>query len=159
VNATKRKSQRKHPEAKAACDARGTKKYRNRHPEKVTEANHRRRALKLNATVPNRPVTAAVQRERKALFDGCCFCGSKGKLTLEHMVPLSRGGLHVPENLLGSCNSCNCKKNNNPVEDWFRSQPFFSEQRWQRLLEVTLLQEASKKKDEANMGAFTKRAV
>ena len=91
----------------------------------------------MNATVTERPVTAAIEVKRKALFDGCCFCGADKKLTLEHMVPLSRGGLHVEENLLGSCAKCNSSKNHRPVEAWFRKQPFFSEQRWQEIQSVT----------------------
>ena len=59
-------------------------------------------------------------------------------MTLEHMIPLVHGGLHVAENLLGSCMRCNCSKNAKPVESWYRAQPFFDEQRWQRILEVTL---------------------
>ena len=93
----------------------------------------RRRASKLNAIVSDRPVTPAMEAERKNLFGGCCYCGSQRKLSLEHVVALTDGGLHVEENLLGACHSCNSSKGSRPVEMWYRSQSFFSEQRWQEI--------------------------
>ena len=35
-----------------------------------------------------------------------------GKDSLEHKVPLSRGGTNLYENLAVACRSCNCKKHN-----------------------------------------------
>jgi hypothetical protein len=97
----------------------------------------RRRAVKRNATVPGQPVTAAVIAERFALFDGCAYCGADKKLEIEHVAPLAGGGLHVAFNLVGACRSCNASKNDKPVEQWFRSQPFFSVERWERLNGLT----------------------
>ncbi len=82
-------------------------------------------------------MTDAIEAERKALTDGCAFCGADEKLTLEHVVALNDGGLHVPSNLIGSCHSCNSSKNDSHVEEWYRKQPFFSEQRWQRIQTIT----------------------
>lgn len=43
---------------------------------------------------------------------GCCkVCGSKDRLTLDHKVPLSKGGKHVRANLQVLCHSCNSRKN------------------------------------------------
>ena len=126
VAAAARKWGQENPEKVAAC----TRAWSKANPEKRSSIQHKRRALKRNSLDPERPVTAEIQIERKGLFNGCCFCGSQDKLTLEHVIPLSRGGLHVPENLLGSCRSCNCSKNASPVEEWYRAQPFFSEERW-----------------------------
>ena len=61
-------------------------------------------------------VPKSVQRKisRRALFarDGwrCVYCGSDGKLTLDHVVPRSRGGESVWENVVTSCAPCNLKK-------------------------------------------------
>ena len=112
-------------------------RWKRKDPERAIARDQRRRALEKNAIDPDRPVTVEVQKERKALFGGCCFCGSQEKLTLEHVIPLSKGGLHVPENLLGSCKSCNCKKHVTLVEEWYREQPFFSEERWSAIKRCT----------------------
>jgi hypothetical protein len=111
--------------------------WRAENRDKVAAIKHKRRARESNAIVTERPVTGAVATKRKALFSGCCYCGSQEKLTLEHVIALDAGGLHVEENLLGACGPCNFSKNNRPVEEWYRAQPFFSEQRWQEIVEAT----------------------
>src|SRR5581483_479569 len=62
-------------------------------------------------------VPRAAQRKisRRALFarDGwtCVYCGtSGGRLTLDHVVPRSRGGGSVWENVVTACAPCNLKK-------------------------------------------------
>ena len=41
----------------------------------------------------------------------CAYCGSeKGKLTIDHIIPKSRGGKTDFENCVSSCKSCNNKK-------------------------------------------------
>ena len=69
-------------------------------------------------------VPRAVQRKisRRALFarDGwrCVYCGSAGgRLTLDHVVPRSRGGDSVWENVVTSCAPCNLKKGNRLLEE------------------------------------------
>ncbi|MFN8188139.1 MAG: HNH endonuclease [Gaiellales bacterium] len=51
---------------------------------------------------------------RRALFarDGwrCQYCGTSGRLTLDHVVPRSRGGDSVWENVVASCAPCNLRK-------------------------------------------------
>jgi 5-methylcytosine-specific restriction endonuclease McrA len=69
-------------------------------------------------------VPRAVQRKisRRALFarDGwqCVYCGtSSGRLTLDHVIPRSRGGDSVWENVVTSCAPCNLKKGNRLLEE------------------------------------------
>ena len=68
-------------------------------------------------------VPRTVQRKisRRALFarDGwrCVYCGSSGRLTLDHVVPRSRGGDSVWENVVTSCAPCNLRKGNRLLEE------------------------------------------
>ncbi len=69
-------------------------------------------------------VPRTVQRKisRRALFarDGwrCVYCGtSGGRLTLDHVVPRSRGGDSVWENVVTSCAPCNLRKGNRTLEE------------------------------------------
>jgi 5-methylcytosine-specific restriction endonuclease McrA len=69
-------------------------------------------------------VPRAVKRKisRKALFarDGwrCAYCGSStSRLTLDHVVPRSRGGDSVWENVVTSCAPCNLRKGNRLPEE------------------------------------------
>jgi 5-methylcytosine-specific restriction endonuclease McrA len=40
----------------------------------------------------------------------CQYCGARSKLTIDHIVPRSRGGDDSWENLVVACSSCNTKK-------------------------------------------------
>jgi 5-methylcytosine-specific restriction endonuclease McrA len=41
----------------------------------------------------------------------CGYCGSKRELTLDHILPKSRGGGNTWKNLITCCKTCNGKKN------------------------------------------------
>ena len=69
-------------------------------------------------------VPRAIQRKisRRALFarDGwrCVYCGSSGgRLTLDHVVPRSKGGESIWENVVTSCAPCNLRKGNRTIEE------------------------------------------
>lgn len=40
----------------------------------------------------------------------CQYCGSTKKLTLDHVMPRSRGGQHTWDNVVAACESCNGRK-------------------------------------------------
>ncbi|MCB2144747.1 MAG: HNH endonuclease, partial [Rhodobacteraceae bacterium] len=43
----------------------------------------------------------------------CCqYCGSRGELTFDHVLPRSRGGITSWENVVAACSPCNLKKAN-----------------------------------------------
>jgi len=53
---------------------------------------------------------------RKAIFTRdqhtCAYCNAKENLTVDHILPQSRGGQDVWENLITCCLRCNLKKGN-----------------------------------------------
>ena len=68
-------------------------------------------------------VPRAVQRKisRRALFarDGwrCVYCGTNGgRLTLDHVVPRSKGGESIWENVVTACAPCNLRKGDRTLE-------------------------------------------
>jgi 5-methylcytosine-specific restriction endonuclease McrA len=68
------------------------------------------------------PRTLQRKISRRALFarDGwrCVYCGDTGgRLTLDHVVPRSRGGESVWENVVTSCAPCNMRKGNRLPEE------------------------------------------
>ena len=72
--------------------------------------HHRRRAL-VTATPPDRMLTREQWNVILDMSKGRCYwCGKRRKPTLDHVIPLSKGGLHVAENVVVSCLSCNSKK-------------------------------------------------
>jgi 5-methylcytosine-specific restriction endonuclease McrA len=40
----------------------------------------------------------------------CAICYKKVKLEMDHVIPLSKGGLHIPKNIQGLCRPCNLTK-------------------------------------------------
>ncbi len=42
----------------------------------------------------------------------CQYCGSKNQLTMDHVIPASRGGKNNFENCVAACRPCNNRKNN-----------------------------------------------
>jgi 5-methylcytosine-specific restriction endonuclease McrA len=69
-------------------------------------------------------VPRAVQRKisRRALFARdswrCVYCGTTaGRLTLDHVIPRSRGGESVWENVVTACAPCNHQKGNRTLEE------------------------------------------
>ena len=43
----------------------------------------------------------------------CAICHSEGKLTIDHIIPLSKGGWHRIDNIQPLCLPCNLKKRDN----------------------------------------------
>lgn len=78
-----------------------------------------------------------LQRQRSLnLYGGrCCFCGKPQAETLDHLVPLAKGGYTSPGNLLPACASCNHAKSDRHWLDWYSRQPFYDRNRAARLTE------------------------
>ena len=67
-----------------------------------------------------RGVTRRISRRVLFARDGwqCAYCGSGGhRLTLDHVVPRSRGGTSVWENVVASCAPCNHRKGDRLLEE------------------------------------------
>jgi len=47
----------------------------------------------------------------------CCqYCGSKGDLTFDHVLPRSRGGITSWDNVVAACSPCNLRKANKSLK-------------------------------------------
>jgi 5-methylcytosine-specific restriction endonuclease McrA len=73
--------------------------------------------LRRYVRVPHRnrvPLTRAALMRRDNYL--CAYCGSKAD-TIDHVVPRSRGGAHVWENCVASCNRCNHRKADRLIDE------------------------------------------
>ena len=73
--------------------------------------------------------TLRANRSRIYKRDGfeCVYCGSSKNLTLDHVIPRSRGGTNEWTNLVTSCFKCNSKKGDKTPEEAkmkLKHQPF-----------------------------------
>ena len=50
----------------------------------------------------------------------CQYCGATERLSLDHIVPWSRGGKDSADNLVTACRSCNSKKNARTPDEWLQ---------------------------------------
>lgn len=48
----------------------------------------------------------------------CAYCSVKAPLTMDHVVPLVRGGSHTIGNILPACKRCNCRKQGRFIMEW-----------------------------------------
>jgi hypothetical protein len=58
----------------------------------------------------------------------CIYCGKPSE-SIDHVFPLSRGGMSVTENCVPACLSCNGQKSDADVFDWYRRQRFYDPRR------------------------------
>lgn len=48
----------------------------------------------------------------------CIYCGKEGDLTTEHILPRSRGGEDIPDNVVRVCKACNSSKRDKRLYEW-----------------------------------------
>lgn len=67
--------------------------------------------------LPYRKITLTRQNIFKRDGQKCVYCPSRKDLTLDHVMPKSRGGKDTWENLVTCCSKCNIKKANRTPEE------------------------------------------
>jgi 5-methylcytosine-specific restriction endonuclease McrA len=85
------------------------------------QGKQRRKRARLNrqALVRNAESKFITRKDFLGLASSPCFyCGSTNNLTLDHVIPLSRGGRHSIGNLVSACNLCNATKNTRLIVEW-----------------------------------------
>ena len=103
-------------QANAAHISARTHLYHQAHPEVKVLSENRRRAQKQSA--PMNDFTATQWEAMQVAFEyRCAYCHKrrKGKLTQDHITPLSKGGSHTLSNIVPACKSCNSRKHAGPV--------------------------------------------
>lgn len=51
-------------------------------------------------------------------FSSCAYCGKNKPNTIDHVIPLSKGGTNNIDNLIPVCVNCNSKKGNKSLIEW-----------------------------------------
>lgn len=66
------------------------------------------------------PRRRRISPSRRAVFlrdeHTCQYCGSKAE-NIDHVIPRSKGGLHIWENVVASCRRCNGNKENRTPQE------------------------------------------
>jgi 5-methylcytosine-specific restriction endonuclease McrA len=69
-------------------------------------------------TVPFRKVNLNRQNLFRRDDYKCVYCGSKEKLTIDHVIPKSKGGPNTWTNLVTCCGGCNVNKGDKDLVDF-----------------------------------------
>ena len=85
--------------------------------------------------------TTARKQFKQAIKDEwnntCCYCNSTGKMSLDHVIPINKGGKDIKSNLVCACPTCNRNKGHSSMEEWYRNQEFFSEEKLNKIKKWT----------------------
>jgi len=104
------------------------REWRARNRQQAREQVQRRRALKAAA-----PAFTLMTRDLSRLTGAACIaCGAPAD-SLDHIIPLSRGGSHGVGNLAPMCRTCNSSKGAKTVTEWRKANdwlPLGSFPRW-----------------------------
>jgi CRISPR/Cas system Type II protein with McrA/HNH and RuvC-like nuclease domain len=75
--------------------------------------------IRLLSFVRFRPKNLRVNRKRIFKRDNntCGYCGSQKNLTIDHIVPKSRGGKNTWDNMITCCSRCNSVKDDRTPEE------------------------------------------
>ena len=67
----------------------------------------------------------------------CAYCGHPQSrrlvLTKDHITCVKESGRTIRTNIIPACSSCNCSKADKALDKWYPKQPFFSEERMERI--------------------------
>jgi 5-methylcytosine-specific restriction endonuclease McrA len=104
------------------------RRFDREHPEQARARGRKRRALK-KSQLGLWDEDWFIERQLFIYQDGRCFyCREpinlfdRSSFHLEHVIPLSRGGLHCVSNVVLACPPCNLSKKNKTIEEW-KCQP------------------------------------
>ena len=90
-----------------------TRTWSRLHPEKIIAYKHKRKALEHSGGE-----FSAIQWKElcERFYYKCVSCGESKPLTVDHIVPLSKGGTNDIENIQPLCLSCNSRKHTNTID-------------------------------------------
>ena len=55
----------------------------------------------------------------------CCYCGTAGSLSVDHLLPSSQGGPDTGDNVVWACRSCNSSKGKRDLLVWYSTRQQF----------------------------------
>lgn len=94
------------------------KNYRQTHPDAPRRWNELRRDRLQAAPGHHTRADELAQRQRQR--NRCYYCGARlgQDWTIDHVIPISRGGSDDPSNLVAACPACNLRKYAKMPHEW-----------------------------------------
>ena len=96
--------------------------FKKKNLAKAAVGKMKRRAVEQSVPIGSQVLIAKyIWRMRRMTVVRCYYCGEnipKGKLHIDHIIPLSKGGAHDVSNLCCACASCNLSKSSKHPSDF-----------------------------------------
>ena len=111
------------------------KEYHKKNPDKAFNSQSKRRSL---IEIQENDFTKEQWLEMMEFFDWrCAYSGEVlgNNRTIDHIVPLSKNGEHKAYNLVPMLKNLNSSKHTKDMLEWYKQQPFFSEERLNKIYE------------------------
>jgi|688.fasta_scaffold182956_2 5-methylcytosine-specific restriction endonuclease McrA len=94
-----------------------SKQYQKDNPHVPKRAKRKRKSRMAGVGVLH--ISAKDWNRLVARHHGKCFyCGASGRMSMDHVVPISRDGRHSIGNVLPACITCNSSKRNRTIMEW-----------------------------------------
>lgn len=90
---------------------------RARNKEKNRPAKNARQQIR-NRKVQGSTHVISAKDLRRLYSQPCSECGTMKNLSIDHIIPLSRGGSHSVGNMMTLCRSCNASKHARTIMEW-----------------------------------------
>ena len=103
-------------------------------PQKVRMKLEKRRTLKQNLLA-----TLSIEAWRETIkhfSSRCVYCGKEltdKEITQDHIIPITKSGHYISQNIVPCCLVCNSSKGNKDWEEWYKEQIFFSIKRYKKI--------------------------
>ena len=95
-----------------------SKQWAKENPEKRKANNYKRRSC-----ISENGKFEITKKEIVTIYKSeCVYCGSNQKITLDHVIPIKRGGTHSLGNLVPACQSCNSSKGTKTITEWKKAK-------------------------------------
>lgn len=97
------------------------RKSRLKNKEKNRPSKNARQSIR-NKTLSKTSYLILEKELRKIYTSPCFMCGSAKNQSLDHVIPISRGGTHSVGNIMTLCKNCNASKNARTITEWKHSK-------------------------------------
>lgn len=84
--------------------------------EHISKERKKRIAQSNDKTITTQFLVEEFEKTKKCVYCGCKL--NEDNKSLDHLIPLIRGGLHSRSNVIVCCLTCNLKKNDKSFPDW-----------------------------------------
>lgn len=100
------------------------REYHKRYAQKYAEKEkirHRDKQFRRNALKKNNGTFKVRYKDLAKIYTmPCAYCGQRGKIHVDHVIPIAKGGVHGVGNLQPLCESCNTSKADKYMIEWKR---------------------------------------